>query len=279
MGWPSEWAAGWHEGILWVQDSLPPVTSTCHLSPPTPAAALCLPPATPRLPPPAPAAASPVGAGLPKLKIEECAARQQAHIDSGRQVWEGAPWLPGDTSGDASLRLALPVPPVGSRPVPGSWRTSWLPSAPLLICFPYCTAVAAWRWCLHGLLCTAGDCGCEQVRRGRDRPRRRHGRAQDRQHGGAPESAGAAAGGRVGGLRSSWGVPGGGGAGGGSGRRVRHCCASPPTPGVFLLFSPPLLALCSFVHHSADRLGNSCSGLATASQHQTPLVSSPPPTC
>ena len=28
-----------------------------------------------------------VAAGLPKLKIEECAARQQAHIDSGKQVW------------------------------------------------------------------------------------------------------------------------------------------------------------------------------------------------
>lgn len=31
-------------------------------------------------------------AGLPKLKIEECAARQQAHIDTARQVGRGALW-------------------------------------------------------------------------------------------------------------------------------------------------------------------------------------------
>lgn len=37
-------------------------------------------------------------AGLPKLKIEECAARQQAHIDNGKQAravhWSyPVPWL------------------------------------------------------------------------------------------------------------------------------------------------------------------------------------------
>ena len=58
----------------------------------------------------------PWAAGLPKLKIEECAARQQAHIDSNKQA-----------------RAALPAPRSLRGPGMASLILSWTPGVLLLL--------------------------------------------------------------------------------------------------------------------------------------------------
>jgi methylmalonyl-CoA mutase len=55
-----------------------------------------------------------IGAGLPTLKIEECAARQQARIDGGRQVIVGVNKYVGDGAGGGG------APPIEVRHIDNS---------------------------------------------------------------------------------------------------------------------------------------------------------------